>query len=83
MPASIQAAASESEPVSGSSVLVGNMDEIQKQAILEALETTGGNKTQAARLLGISRRTRLHYPGIGSSRENPRPDCERAAVSYE
>jgi len=60
MPASIQAAASESEPVSGSSVLVGNMDEIQKQAILEALETTGGNKTQAARLLGISRRNLIY-----------------------
>jgi DNA-binding NtrC family response regulator len=38
------------------SVLVGDMQEIQKRAILEALERTNGNKTHAAELLGISRR---------------------------
>lgn len=35
---------------------VGTMAEIQRQAILDALEESGGNKTQAATLLGISRR---------------------------
>ena len=32
------------------------MEEIRKRAIREALERTRGNKTQAAALLGISRR---------------------------
>jgi len=43
-----------------SSVLVGDMDEIQRRAILEALEKTNGNKTQAAALLGISRRNLIY-----------------------
>ena len=42
------------------SVLVGNMSEIQKCAILEALEKTNGNKTRAAALLGISRRNLIY-----------------------
>jgi two-component system response regulator HydG len=41
-------------------VLVGDMEEIQKQAILEALERTDGNKTRAAELLGISRRNLIY-----------------------
>lgn len=44
----------------GGRVLVGDMAEIQRRAILEALERTGGNKTQAAALLGISRRNLLY-----------------------
>lgn len=46
-------------PVPGK-VLVGDMEEIQRRAILEALEKTGGNKTRAAELLGISRRNLLY-----------------------
>ena len=42
------------------SVLVGDMQEIQRRAILEALEKTNGNKTQAAALLGISRRNLIY-----------------------
>ncbi len=42
------------------SVLVGDMDEIQRRAILEALEKTSGNKTHAAALLGISRRNLIY-----------------------
>ncbi|MBP8130062.1 MAG: sigma-54-dependent Fis family transcriptional regulator [Candidatus Hydrogenedentes bacterium] len=42
------------------SVLVGDMDEIQRRAILEALEKTSGNKTRAAALLGISRRNLIY-----------------------
>lgn len=41
-------------------VLVGDMREIQRRAILEALEKTGGNKTRAAGLLGISRRNLIY-----------------------
>ena len=42
------------------SVLVGDMEEIQRRAILEALAKTNGNKTQAAALLGISRRNFIY-----------------------
>jgi two-component system, NtrC family, response regulator HydG len=38
---------------------VAPLDEVEKKAILKALEETGGNKTQAARVLGIGLRT-LH-----------------------
>ena len=33
------------------------MDEIERRAILNALEKTGGNRTQAAEMLGIGLRT--------------------------
>jgi DNA-binding NtrC family response regulator len=33
------------------------MEEIERRAILDALEKTGGNRTQAADLLGIGLRT--------------------------
>ncbi len=49
-----------SSPPKTESVLVGDMEEIQRRAILEALEKTGGNKTQAAALLGISRRNFIY-----------------------
>jgi two-component system response regulator HydG len=35
----------------------GSLDEVEKSAIATALEKTGGNKSEAARLLGITRRT--------------------------
>ncbi len=38
----------------------GDMGEIQKRAILNAMEQTGGNKTKAAELLGISRRNLIY-----------------------
>lgn len=38
----------------------GSMEEIHRRAILDALEKTGGNKTQAAALLGISRRNLVY-----------------------
>jgi len=57
LPANIQRA----KPTNSSgSVLVGDMQEIQRRAILEALEKTGGNKTRAAGLLNISRRNLLY-----------------------
>ena len=36
------------------------MEEIQRRAVLEALEKTSGNKTRAAALLGISRRNLIY-----------------------
>ncbi|MBX3178854.1 MAG: sigma-54-dependent Fis family transcriptional regulator [Candidatus Hydrogenedentes bacterium] len=50
----------ENEARTPGSVLVGDMEAIQRQAILEALEKTGGNKTRAAQLLGISRRNLIY-----------------------
>ncbi|MCX7013511.1 MAG: sigma-54 dependent transcriptional regulator [Candidatus Sumerlaeota bacterium] len=41
-------------------VLVGDMEEIQKRAILHALQESNGNKTQAAKRLGISRRNLIY-----------------------
>ncbi|MCC7383273.1 MAG: sigma 54-interacting transcriptional regulator [Deltaproteobacteria bacterium] len=38
-------------------VLRAEIDELERRRILEALEQSAGNQTQAARLLGISRRT--------------------------
>jgi DNA-binding NtrC family response regulator len=38
---------------------VAPLDELERRAILEALEAFGNNKTQAARALGISLKT-LH-----------------------
>jgi two-component system, NtrC family, response regulator HydG len=35
----------------------GNLKEMERAAIEKALEASGGNKTQAARLLGITRKT--------------------------
>jgi DNA-binding NtrC family response regulator len=57
LPATVTRATS--GPVQGS-VLVGDMRAIERQAILEALDKTGGNKTQAAELLGISRRNLIY-----------------------
>jgi len=54
------AAASAHPDEAKSSVLVGDMETIQKQAILEALDKTDGNKTKAAKILGISRRTLIY-----------------------
>ncbi|MBW7862963.1 MAG: sigma-54-dependent Fis family transcriptional regulator [Candidatus Hydrogenedens sp.] len=40
--------------------LSGGMEAVQKRAILDALEETGGNKTRAAERLGISRRSLVY-----------------------
>ena len=37
-----------------------NLKELEERAIMEALEATGGNRSQAAKQLGIARRT-LQY----------------------
>ncbi|MCF8045669.1 MAG: Fis family transcriptional regulator, partial [Desulfarculaceae bacterium] len=35
------------------------LSEIEKQAVLSTLESTGGNRSEAARRLGITRKTLL------------------------
>lgn len=42
--------------------------EVEKEVILAALEKTGGNKTEAARQLGITRKTLLAKLSRGSAR---------------
>ncbi|KAF0814579.1 Transcriptional regulatory protein ZraR [Andreprevotia sp. IGB-42] len=50
-----------SEPLGSAADGVGTLqdylDRVEKQAILEALEKTGGNRTQAAKLLGVTFRS--------------------------
>jgi PAS domain S-box-containing protein len=41
----------------GTSVPLGNLDNMEEQMIIRALESTGGHRAQAAEKLGISRRT--------------------------
>jgi DNA-binding NtrC family response regulator len=52
------------------------LEEIERRAIERALEATGGNRTRAAKLLGISERTlrnRLNTPRPSTSSETSRP----------
>ena len=60
LPESIRLSTVASAPEAPGAVLTGDMEEIQKKAILNALQQTGGNKTQAASLLGISRRNLIY-----------------------
>jgi len=57
LPLPLQKASEVKEP---QSILIGDMEEIHRRAILEALEKTAGNKTKAAALLGISRRNFIY-----------------------
>ena len=52
---SAPAAASSSAPIGLAAIVP--LDQMEKQAILQAVDACGGNRTQAARLLGISVRT--------------------------
>jgi DNA-binding NtrC family response regulator len=54
-PGAAEASSSEAEP--GGAAGEMTMEEIERRAILGALEKTGGNRTQAAELLGIGLRT--------------------------
>lgn len=47
-------------PHARGAVLIGDMATIEHQAIQEALKKTNGNKTKAAQLLGISRRSLIY-----------------------
>ena len=59
LPPSIQK--NDAPTVDSGGVLMGTtMAQIQRQAILDALDKTGGNKTRAAEVLGISRRSLVY-----------------------
>jgi DNA-binding NtrC family response regulator len=47
-----------------------DLDELERRAIVRALEATGGNRTRAAKLLGISERTlrnKLNSPSTNAA----------------
>jgi two-component system response regulator AtoC len=48
----------ETDPAASS--LHGEIDALERQRILDALDKTAGNQTRAAKLLGIARRTLIH-----------------------
>ncbi|MGE5574399.1 MAG: sigma 54-interacting transcriptional regulator [Bacteroidota bacterium] len=55
-----QARGAEQQPASGVSMLQDAVERAERRAILRALEATGGNKTAAAKLLGVGLRN-LYY----------------------
>jgi DNA-binding NtrC family response regulator len=63
-PAAVPRAAAPSAPAPSSAAptpaAVPSLDTVEKDAIIKALESCGGNRTKAAELLGISRRTILN-----------------------
>ncbi|MFW6217010.1 MAG: sigma 54-interacting transcriptional regulator [Desulfohalobiaceae bacterium] len=59
LPLGLQPGEKDQEPVQESSHGGQPLEEVEKQAILETLEQTGGNKSEASRILGITRAT-LH-----------------------
>ena len=67
-------------PVAGTPA--GTLEDIEKRCLLQALEKTGGNRTRAARLLGVTRRTlgyRLRKHGL----EDEADAARRAAAGEE
>lgn len=57
----------DNQPLTGSDPVSGGLETAEKQMILNALSQTGGNKTEAARILKISRRrlySRMKVHGI-------------------
>jgi len=55
------------------------LDLLERDAILDTLKRTGGNKTQTARLLGIGLRT-LHRKLKIYRYDDPESDQERSSV---
>jgi two-component system response regulator AtoC len=55
--AAVPAAAAANDPPASA---VPSLDTVEKNAVIKALESCGGNRTRAAELLGISRRTILN-----------------------
>ncbi|MBK7534166.1 MAG: sigma 54-interacting transcriptional regulator [Myxococcales bacterium] len=60
LPERLRAAAPVSAPLGGDGKIRQQLAEIERTAIVEALEATGGNQTHAAQRLGISRRTLIY-----------------------
>ena len=60
LPGLAQAPAAESAASPASAPLKGELAELERKRILEALEQSAGNQSRAAELLGVSRRTLLN-----------------------
>ena len=71
LPSEIRAGTSnQSDQMSG---LPGTLSALQREHVLKVLESTGGNKERAARLLGISRRTLYRFLERYGSTKIPSP----------
>ncbi|MFG0283132.1 MAG: helix-turn-helix domain-containing protein, partial [Phycisphaerales bacterium JB039] len=57
IPDEVRAGEDEGEPSGGGSLAGASLQQIEKRAIRETLRLTGGNREQAAKLLGIGERT--------------------------
>ncbi|HET7873059.1 MAG TPA: sigma 54-interacting transcriptional regulator [Terriglobales bacterium] len=64
--------------------LDGNLDQVEQQVIMQALEKSGGNQGKAAQVLGISRRTLIRKLKVyrQSSAETPAGMLSRSQQEY-
>jgi len=70
LPATAVPSVAEAETLPGADPLPFDLDEIERRAIVRALAATGGNRSRAAKLLGISERTlrnKLNSPGSNAA----------------
>jgi two-component system, NtrC family, response regulator HydG len=70
LPAAAVPSVAEAGTSSAAEPLPFDLDEIERRAIVRALAATGGNRTRAAKLLGISERTlrnKLNSPGTNAA----------------
>jgi DNA-binding NtrC family response regulator len=70
LPAAAVLSVAEAGASSAAEPLPFDLDEIERRAIVRALAATGGNRTRAAKLLGISERTlrnKLNSPGTNAA----------------
>jgi two-component system response regulator HydG len=70
LPAAAVPSGAEAGTSSAAEPLPFDLDEIERRAIVRALAATGGNRTRAAKLLGISERTlrnKLNSPGTNAA----------------
>ena len=72
LPAELQDTGAAGAATTSSATLRGELDDVERRRIVEALETCSGNQTRAAQLLGMPRRTfvkRLDAYGIARPRK--------------
>jgi DNA-binding NtrC family response regulator len=70
LPAAAAATVAEAGTPAAPEPLTFDLDELERRAIVRALEATGGHRTRAAKLLGISERTlrnKLNSPSTNTA----------------